>query len=423
VDVGERLKRARLKGGLTQGELAAPDYSAAYVSVIESGKRDASEKVLRHFARRLGITYEELATGRPPDAEATLEQEIASARQDLSSGSSATATASFRRVMKRASQYGLERVQERAALGEAFAYEVTGDPARAEKIYESLQEAIPDERVSLKADAVAGRARCIRMQGDVSYSIYVLEGFLSHLQRNGLLDPEAVSRIQISLVGAYFESGMTARAGVAANTALELSPKVKDKEKLAGMHINLARVLMERHEFEGAARSYATAEKLYAELGLQAEIGRAHLARAFLMKTEKQFTEARAELEEALRIFEATGATVNEARALSELGAVDRLQGRLDEAVFVLSRAVKSAKSEPASAAISHRELALCYAETGDAAKMRSNFKKAIDLLESSGDKYELALTYRSLGDALRDEKDYEKACGAYRSAAVALAA
>jgi tetratricopeptide (TPR) repeat protein len=80
-------------------------------------------------------------------------------------------------------------------------------------------------------------------------------------------------------------------------------------------------------------------------------------------------------------------------------------------------------KNQPASAAISYRELALCYAEPGQATKMKSNFKKAIELLEGSGDNYELAATYRAWGDALREEKDYQKACDAYRSAAIALEA
>jgi tetratricopeptide (TPR) repeat protein len=142
------------------------------------------------------------------------------------------------------------------------------------------------------------------------------------------------------------------------------------------------------------------------------------------MKKQGRTSEARADLEESLRIFEATGNKVNEARALSELGSIERLAGRIDQAMFLLQRAARmKGVQEPASAAVSYRELALCHAALGDSAKMRSNFKKAADLLESSGDHYELAITYRSWGDALREEKDFEEACDAYRSAAVALEA
>jgi tetratricopeptide (TPR) repeat protein len=417
------LRKARRERGFTQGELAAPDYSAAYVSVIEAGKRQPSEQALKHFAKRLRMTYEELATGRPPDAEPTLEQELAAARLELSSGNRDGAMNAFRRVAKRAAKFELEGLRERAQLGEAFCLEGS-NPARAAEFYETLLERIPDDHSVTKADAVAGRARCLRTLGDVPYAIYVLESYLSHLTRNRLLVPEALMRIHITLMGVYFEYGLMKQAQAAADEALSLSARVDDREKLAGMHLNLARVLLERGDFEGATRSFAVAEKMYGELGFQAEIGRAHLARAFLTRKQGRRQETRLNLEAALKIFEATGNRVNLARALSELGALDRQEGHVDQAIFQLTRAAReAANQEPASAAISHRELALCYVEKGDHAKVRSNFKKAIALLEESGDNYELAITYRCWGDALREEKDYEQACDLYRSAAVALEA
>jgi tetratricopeptide (TPR) repeat protein len=190
------------------------------------------------------------------------------------------------------------------------------------------------------------------------------------------------------------------------------------------MHINLARVLLERGNYAEAAKAFDVAEDLFRRAGLQVEIGRAHLARAFLMKRQERHKEAISDLEEALRIFEDTGNETNHVRALSELGGLQRVMGRHDQAVFTLERAARMAsKNQPASAAISYRELALCYVELGQPAKVRSSFKKAIQLLEASGDKYELAVTYRAWGDALREEKDYQKACDAYRSAAIALEA
>lgn len=424
MTAGTRVRKARLRLGLTQSELAGDDYSAAYVSIIESGKREPSERVLRSFAKRLEVTYEELFTGRPPDAEAVLEQDMAEARQTLSSGDQDAARATFGRVAKKASQYGLARLKYKAALGEAFCFEIGGGLERALAAYERLAEDIPDELLVTKADAVAGRARCLRMLGDVPYSAYVLESYRSHLTRNRLLDPDALHRIQMTLVASYFELGLVKQAMMAADDALRLSSQVADKEKLADMHINVARVRMERGEYPAAAKSFAVAEELFRQLGLQTEVGRAHLARAFLRKSAERYDEARADLQTALEIFEATDNTVNQARVLSELGSLERLEGKPERAVYLLERAARMAgKNQPASAAISYRELALCHAVLDNASKMRSNFKKAIDLLEESGDHYELAVTYRALGDALRDEEDYKKACDAYRSAAVALEA
>jgi tetratricopeptide (TPR) repeat protein len=424
VTAGTRIRKARVQRGLTQAELAGDEYSAAYVSIIESGKREPSERVLKAFAKTLGITYEELATGRRPDAEATLEEELAVARRELSSGHHQDAIAAFRRIGRRAAQYELDALRDKAAVAEAFAHEAEGNIAGALTMYEELQETLPDHRPAIKADAVAGRARCVRMLGDVPYSIYVLESYLAHLHRLRLLEPVALIRIHVSLVGAYFDGGMANKAAEAADAALQLSPRIADAERLAGMHINIARVLMEKGEFEAAADSFASAESLYKELGFDAEIGRAHLARSFLMKQQARYTEARADLEQALAIFERTRNEVNQVRAMSELGGLERLLGRPDEAVFTLERAARMAgKKNPTSAAVSYRELALCHVELGQPVKAKTSFNKAIGLLEGSGDKYELAITYRTWGDALRDAKDYQKACDAYRSAAVALEA
>jgi tetratricopeptide (TPR) repeat protein len=424
VDAGKRVKKARLQRGLTQSELAGDEYSAAYVSIIESGKRQPSERVLKSFAKTLGVTYDELATGRPPDAEAALEDEIAGARKAVSAGDYVSARDSLRRVAKRAGAYGLPRTRNKAEVAEALTHELGGEFDEALALYERLQEKIPDEHLGVKADAVAGRARCLRMLGDVPYATYVLESYLSHLRRDGLLDPDALLRIYMTLVAAYFEGGMLRQASEVADEALKIAPRAHDEERVAGMHINVARVLVERGNYAAAARSFGKAGDLYARLDLQAELGVTYLARAFLRKRQDRLGDARSDLEMALEIFERIGNEVNEARALSELGGLDRVEGDLEQAVFRLQRAIRIGnKHAPVSTAISHRELALCHAAAGQASKMKSSFKKAIELLEESGDNYELAATYRALGDAFRDEKDFRKACDAYRSAAVALEA
>ena len=59
--IGTRLRRLRTARGLTQKELAAPRYTHAYVSSIESGRRRPSLEALEHFASKLGVPVEELA--------------------------------------------------------------------------------------------------------------------------------------------------------------------------------------------------------------------------------------------------------------------------------------------------------------------------------------------------------------------------
>lgn len=61
--VGQRLRRLREKGGLSQRELGEPGVSYAYISRVEAGARQPSEKALRALAPKLGVTALYLETG------------------------------------------------------------------------------------------------------------------------------------------------------------------------------------------------------------------------------------------------------------------------------------------------------------------------------------------------------------------------
>ena len=61
--VGERLKVAREKAGLSQRRLSFPGCSPAYISRIESGDRIPSLQLLRELGRRLSVSEDYLATG------------------------------------------------------------------------------------------------------------------------------------------------------------------------------------------------------------------------------------------------------------------------------------------------------------------------------------------------------------------------
>src|SRR3989441_9333976 len=61
---GARLKRLRLKRGLSQRDLSSPGVSYAYISRIEAGARTPSVKALRKLSQKLGVSVEYLETGR-----------------------------------------------------------------------------------------------------------------------------------------------------------------------------------------------------------------------------------------------------------------------------------------------------------------------------------------------------------------------
>src|SRR5437763_4786585 len=62
--IGVRLRRLRLERGLSQRDLSSPGVSYAYISRIEAGARTPSVKAMRLLAQKLGVTVEQLETGK-----------------------------------------------------------------------------------------------------------------------------------------------------------------------------------------------------------------------------------------------------------------------------------------------------------------------------------------------------------------------
>ncbi|CAM5268051.1 hypothetical protein STENM223S_00980 [Streptomyces tendae] len=84
--VGRRVQRLRAERGLTQRQLAEPAYTPAYISTLEAGRVRPSDDALRHLAERLGVGYEELATGRPAHLATDLRLRLTEAQRTLATG-------------------------------------------------------------------------------------------------------------------------------------------------------------------------------------------------------------------------------------------------------------------------------------------------------------------------------------------------
>ncbi|ACZ19806.1 transcriptional regulator, XRE family [Thermanaerovibrio acidaminovorans DSM 6589] len=72
---GERIRRARLKAKMEQGELARRiGISQAFLSRIETGKRGCSSEILERAARALGVGLEELCSPGDDPVRESLEE-------------------------------------------------------------------------------------------------------------------------------------------------------------------------------------------------------------------------------------------------------------------------------------------------------------------------------------------------------------
>ena len=421
MSLGKRLKKMRLAVGLTQAELAAPNYTHAYVSSIEAGRRRPSAAAIAHFAARLGVDEDELATGRPADLSARLQMRLQDARKKVSSGDFDTARAEYEQIGREAKRYNLTRVVAEAVQGRALCTERNGDLDEAIDLYERAEEELRDESPLARAHAVAGRARCLQMLGDTRYAAYLMESLLVSLEQRGLRDPDALVRIHASLVAAYFELGLYEKAGASADAALKFARRAKDPEGLANMHINAARVLLHEGHHAEAEDSLRRAEQLYRELDLRSETGSAYLAQGYIAARQDRVAEAREKLQLAISFFQDYPNPVDEATATNELARLERLEGNVTTAQDLLKRSIELLRDrDVAELALAHRELGLCVAGSDPGAAEKS-LRQAIELYERASETVQLTVTYRALGDLLVERGDKDGGCEAYRTGILVL--
>jgi transcriptional regulator with XRE-family HTH domain len=77
---GNRLRKARLRAGLSQRGLSFSGCTAAYISRIEANERYPSMQMVQELAARLDVDPHWLATGEKPPSDADLRAQVIQAR-------------------------------------------------------------------------------------------------------------------------------------------------------------------------------------------------------------------------------------------------------------------------------------------------------------------------------------------------------
>jgi transcriptional regulator with XRE-family HTH domain len=420
---GERLRRLRLDRGLTQQQLAEPDYTAAYVSTIESGRRHPSPATIRHFAKKLAVDEVELVSGIPAELPVRLNLALQEAASVLYRGQYEDAGAQFEAIEAEAATHGLKRLQAKSIEGRALANERRGASEVALGLYKRALEFWSEEPLPLRAEAVAGRARCEQLTGDLSLALYLLDSYRVALEQGKLKDPAALMRTYSSLIWPLSEAALHDRAAWAAAQALKLEPHVPSEDEIAKMHINVARELYRQGRVTDALSSLQRAEDVYRSLNWSAELARAHGSRAMVLAGQGNLAGARAEIQQTMHLLKGTHSVLSKGRALNELGQLERIAGNLPEAFEALSEALQLLDGEVDATELgrTHRELGLCHAADGAAEAAEKHLRSSIILFRRVLNSLELAGAYRLLGDVLCDRGYAESGREAYREGLLSL--
>ncbi|MFF5496037.1 helix-turn-helix domain-containing protein [Streptomyces aquilus] len=416
--IGRRVQQLRVERGLTQRQLAEPAYTAAYVSTLESGRVRPSDQALRHLADRLGVAFDELATGRPARLVTDLRLRLIEAQRTLATGDTEEAAHSYAALLAEAEELQLAEAQYDALIGLGEAAVESGELGEGRRYFERAELVLADAPLPARVPALRGRALAHYLAGELRYAVYLLESTLDELNRGGLHDPDALLLLYASIIGPYMDMGAHARAAQAAELALALAPQAGDPALVARMHRSVARTLIAEGRVAEADASLAKAAELYRGLQLRTELANCHWMRGYVCAQNGELERAESELRQALTMLSAKRAALYSSQAAVELADVLHRRGKSEEAAALLHDVLGDLSSERGAvhSAAAHRLLGIIAEDARDPETAEEHYVRALSLLERAGAAGDLADLCRLLGDLLRREGRVEAALDAYRT-------
>ncbi|KUN99688.1 tetratricopeptide repeat protein [Streptomyces caeruleatus] len=463
--IGRRVQRLRADRGLTQRQLAEPAYTPAYISTLEAGRVRASDDALRHIAGRLGVAFEELATGRPAHLVTDLRLRLTEAHRALATGDADAAAEQYAALLAEAEGHGFAEERAAALLGLGECAIDIGELDSARGHFEQAEQVLAEADAPLPArvPALRGRAVSHYLAGELRYAVYLLESTLDELNRGGLHDPDALLLLYASVIGPYMDMGAHARAAQAAEYALALAPQAADPALVARMHRSVARTLLAEGRVTEADASLAKAAELYRQLQIRTELANCHWMRGYVHAQNGDLASAETELREARAMLTAKRAALYTSQVAVELADVLHRRGKSDEAAALLHEVLSDPRACPQTpacaatpgtharttsrggtpmpprrppcgrttgvcgqalgpergalhSAAAHRLLGIIAEDTRDTETAEEHYVRALSLLERAGAAGDLADLCRLLGDLLRRTGRVEAALDAYRT-------
>jgi tetratricopeptide (TPR) repeat protein len=381
--LGTRLRQLRVSAGLTQSELAGDRFSKEYVSQIERGKTRPTSETLAWIAGRLGVEVCYLETGQSWEEYAEVEAAVMRAEAAVEGQQYDEALEALDGLQHSPEARELEF---RALLAESWARMYDGE----------LRPAL---------DLLA-RAREISEQPA-----------FSDVERADVLYRMGVCRYKLTSI----------------NTAQTLLGEALDLADRSGVPCDRlrshilewrSRCSRRQRDFEAAREDIERALELAERLDDSLTVAHVTFQASIVAERDGQWLRARALAERAKELYEAHGDRANLGRMLNNLGGLNYLLGKPNDAISYLKRAFSVALevgSDP-DAAQAVSSLAQVHLGAGDWTLAEEQARHALELLEGRPDFLdEVGNTQIVLGRALLEQGRLDEAEHAFAEAELSL--
>jgi tetratricopeptide (TPR) repeat protein len=343
--LGERVRQLRVAAGLTQSELAGDRCSKEYVSQIERGKTRPPRETIDWIAARLGVDSEFLANGVTADQRGRVEAALARGEALIEANREDDAVAEFEDVRSAVLATGLPELEVRALSGEARARMRQGQVREALDLLNrarSLAEGPGFSDVE-RADVLYRMGVCRYKLSSIQTALGLLNEALALAEGSGFPCDQLRASILNWRSRCYRRQRDLQAAREDVERALELAEGVNDPRTIANLSFQ-ASLVADREGHWVLARTYAERAKAqYEELADRTNVG----------------------------------------RLLNNLGGLNFLLGRPDEAIAFLKDAFRVGLElgNDAEAAQAVGSLAQVHLETGDPVLAEEQARHALKLL------------------------------------------
>lgn len=423
VELGRRIKTARLAKGLTQTALAGGEVSVGMLSRIEAGQRRVQPAALERFADRLGIPVMQLVLGIAPSEYDELRLELDYAELALESGQAEEARSRSAQIIERTGDLApFQALRDRAHYVHAQALEALGEVDDAILELESLSESLPDGVLHISAGIAL--SRCYRESGDFARAIDTAERELRNLQGSPLAATDEAIQLISALAGAHILRGDIGQAARTIKQALAKAEQVGSPAARGAAYWNASIVEAERGRITDAVSLAEQALSLLKEGQGSRNLARLRieLGTLLLQLDPPDIEAARLSLWSAEEDFAwASTSPVDVARKDTALAQAHLLAGEFESAHKLAQDVCLQAGTtmpDVAAAAKTIQGQACLY--LGDSAGATTAYRDAVALLTAVGADQGAAQLWFELAELLDEIGAADEAHAAYRSAAAA---